>query len=102
MDQFIDLKEKIIQRPEVYIGKPSVERLYAFLNGYLHRSQEVSYDWNHAFNGYVANHYGITSAHNWADIIVFFSSNENEAFASFATHFHAFISSNAFIFNCEY
>ena len=90
MDSLYQLINKITDFPEIYIGKPSLERLYAFIGGYLHQNEAVNDHCLDGFDAYVANKYGITSAHNWASIILFFSNNENEAFERFIELFNEF------------
>ncbi len=35
MDKLLVLLKKIEERPDLYIGKPSIERLSSFISGYL-------------------------------------------------------------------
>lgn len=90
MDMIYNLLQEIRQRPEIYIGKPSLELLYAYLNGYMHNSKEC----NHClvgFNEYIANVYAINSDHNWSSIIRFFNNTEEEAFQKFYEHLDNFL-----------
>ena len=91
MDKLQDLITDISKRPEIYLGKPSVERLYAFISGYLYQNENIEDHCLEGFNQYVAELYGIKTNHNWASIIPFFSNSEEEAFATFVKLFHSFI-----------
>lgn len=83
MDKTYKLLQEIRKRPEIYIGKASLERLYAFLNGYKHHELPSPPDCLDGFQNYVEGIYDIHTDHNWASIIQFFSSTEEEAFNEF-------------------
>jgi hypothetical protein len=42
MDELYKLLQEIRLRPEIYIGKPSLERMRAFVDGYKHGPYRVS------------------------------------------------------------
>lgn len=86
------LLSELIIFPELYIGKPSVERLYAFLSGYLFQNECANDHCLDGFTEYIADIYGIKSDHNWASIIEFFSNTEEEAFKTFISHYNSFTS----------
>ena len=90
MDSLYQLINKITNLPEIYIGKPSLERLYAFIGGYLHQNEAANDHCLDGFNEYIARKLGISSAHIWASIIQFFSNNESEAFEKFIELFDEF------------
>ena len=79
--------------PELYLGKPSLERLYAFIGGFLYLNSEADDHCLDGFNEYVAAKYGIKTTHNWSSIISFFSSTEQEAFDNFKKIFSEYVSS---------
>lgn len=93
MDTLFDLITKIIARPEIYIGRKSVERLYAFLCGFLYQNEASNDHCLDGFTAYIAEIYGIESDHNWASIITFFSNGEEDAFCIFTKHFMNFVNS---------
>ena len=81
-----DVKEK----PGMYIGKPSLERLCHLMNGYhlcMYNRDHVFYEYLSGFQVFVEQYYGlfenIHSFHHWSDIIIFFSPSEKEAFYTF-------------------
>ena len=90
MDTLNEIINKISNFPELYIGKPSVERLYAFINGFLYQNTTANDHCLDGFTEYIAQKYNIHSDHNWASIIQFFSANEQEAFESFIHHFEEY------------
>ena len=90
LDSLYELICRILERPELYIGRPSLERLYAFICGFLYQNSAVETGCLDGFNEYIAKCYGIQSDHNWASIIQFFSNGEESAFACFKEHFYKF------------
>ena len=90
MNSLINVIDIVTNFPELYIGKPSLERLYAFIGGYLFQNEEADDHCLDGFNEYVARKYRIQSDHNWASIIQFFSSNEEEAFQKFIILFNEY------------
>lgn len=91
MEALKSVIEKVTSFPEIYIGKPSLERLYAFIGGYLYCSSEADDHCLDGFNEYVAAKYGINTDHNWSSIIIFFSSTEEEAFITFKELFDEYV-----------
>ena len=90
MECLLDLIKKITVFPELYIGRPSLERLYAFIGGYLHQNEGADDHCLDGFNEFISDKYGIQSDHNWSEIIQFYSYDEQEAFAKFIQHFAEF------------
>lgn len=87
MDSLNELIYTIAQRPELYLGKPSVQRLYAYIGGFLHRNDVEDSSCLDGFTEYIASIYHIKSSHNWASILDFFSTNEAEGFSLFMKHY---------------
>lgn len=87
MDTLKEIIDRVSDFPELYIGKPSVERLYAFIMGFLYQNSTANDHCLDGFTEYIAQKYSIHSDHNWASIIQFFSTNEQEAFSNFIQHF---------------
>ena len=80
------LLKKIRRQPALYIGKKSLDRLSDFLSGYvycMYEQQGLSVQPLPGFQEYISKEFAIQSAHNWSDIISFFSSSEEEAFDNF-------------------
>ena len=90
MENLYDLVKRVSGFPELYLGKASLERLYAFINGYLYQNKASDDHCLDGFTEYVAKKYGIRSDHNWSSIIQFFSSSEKEAFDIFVCLFDEF------------
>lgn len=93
MSSLVELIRLILKRPEIYLGKPSVQRLYAYIGGFLHQNEKANDHCLDGFNEYIASYYMITSDHNWADIIEFFSNSDQEEIMLFKKHFDDFINS---------
>lgn len=87
MDTLYDMINTVIQRPELYIGKPSLERLYAFIGGYLTGNPGADDHCLDGFNAYISERYHIYTSHNWSSIIQFFSNSDRDAFDLFIKHF---------------
>ena len=90
MDRLEDLIVKICDFPELYIGKPSVDRLFAFLTGFLYQNDSANDHCLDGFTEFVAQKYRIKTDHNWSSIIQFFSNSEQDAFNNFVRHFEEF------------
>ena len=86
MNDIFLLLNKIKENPYIYIGKPSLERLHAFISGYQCSERENNLEYRgclEGFNEFVGDHYGLHTNHNWANMIDFFSTSEQEAFDTF-------------------
>lgn len=88
-EYLLDLLQRIKQRPGMYLGKCSITRLRAFLDGYgmaraelgVPRSQQ-EHDLN-GFQEWIQERYKITSTHGWDSIILFFCADEKDALDKF-------------------
>lgn len=88
MDAVEKMLNTIKADPELYLGKVSLERLSAFINGYLLGKYEEGEEFPAVYPGFqefVQDKFEIYSAHDWASIIGFFSSSQQEAFYNFFT-----------------
>ena len=83
MKKLFDVIQEVTVFPEIFIGRPSLERLHAFIDGFLYQNEAADDHCLDGFTEFVSRKYGICSDHNWASIIQFFSNSEEEAFASF-------------------
>ena len=88
-----ELISEILVRPELYLGRPSVQRLYAFLGGYLTAICPQDADFNHDFNVFVAERYSIETSHNWASIIEFYSTCERNEMELFRENYENYLMS---------
>lgn len=86
----------IRKRPGVYLGQKSLTLLSFTLSGYLLRMEHEGISDMHDMSGFqvfVEKRYGI-SDHNWADIILFYSADEAQAFDRFYELLDEFLSEN--------
>lgn len=92
MDNLYDLLQEIRKCPGMYLAKPSLERLWAFINGYKsHKSYDPDTDnCLDGFNEYVYEHYHLYTDHDWSRIIQFFNESEEDAFYVFYELFDDF------------
>ena len=74
----------------MYIGGPSLERLDAFLAGYLYRNEKADDHCLNGFSEFVAQKYEVDSGQEWASIIRSFSDSEQEAFDKFIELFEEY------------
>ena len=95
MDNLSDILKKIKHKPSVYLGKPSISCLQAFLSGYnvaqyqlgLPLQQENPLD---GFQDWIQKKFNIDSSQSWANIILFFSQDERDALDIFFQLFEEF------------
>ena len=88
-DSLYLLLQKIREKPAIYLGENSLEKLHHFMNGYiicevdlgLNNKQDDIF-WRE-FQEYIQKSFNINSSQHWTRIISFFSSNEQEAFYKF-------------------
>lgn len=90
MCNLYDLIMTVVNRPELYLGKCSIQRLYAYIGGFLHQNETSNDNCLDGFNEYIAAYYKIESDHNWADIIQFFANSDREEMELFEKHFTNF------------
>lgn len=88
-EYFFDLLQRIKQRPGMYLGKCSITRLRAFLDGYEMARAELGFPDTEeqqqldGFQEWIQERYQITSTHGWDSIILFFSVDEKDALDKF-------------------
>jgi len=88
-EYFFDLLQRIKQRPGMYLGKCSITRLRAFLDGYETARAELGFADTEqqqqldGFQEWIQERYQITSTHGWDSIILFFSVDEKDALDKF-------------------
>jgi hypothetical protein len=90
----LELIDKIRQRPGMYLGRPTVNNLYLFLQGFTYaRKDDESgdYDVLAGFGDWVQRRYKITSSQGWARIIEFFSGNEADELMLFGKLFDEYL-----------
>ncbi len=96
MIDIYELIEKIQKRPSMYLGKPSISNLRAFLAGYNfsrramnipQTEQEIKFE---NFQEWIQNKFNITSSQSWDNIIIFYSEDEKDALNQFFDLFEEF------------
>ena len=90
VSQLHELITTILKRPELYIGRCLIRRLYAFLNGYLYENDPVNDHCLDGFSEYLAGEFQMSKPYNWADIIVLQAGSEQEELELFQNHFLRF------------
>ncbi len=89
--EFNELLAAIEKSPGMYLGRPSITRLSAFIDGYLlGTSGEASLE---GFQTWAAEKHRIKSAHKWSEIILFFEQEESDAFRRFFELFQEYAAS---------
>jgi len=95
MDILSNKLDCIKKQPGLYIGKKSLILLKAYIDGYIERQNELSNNYDlgfyPGFQEYIQTRFNIKSSHNWADIINFFSTTEEEAFDRFYVLLEGFL-----------
>ncbi|OUL34335.1 hypothetical protein [Nostoc sp. 106C] len=91
-----EMLEKIKQNPGIFLGKYSITRLRAFLDGYMSSredlglpptQQEIEFN---QFQDWIQKRFKITSSHGWDSIILFYSADERDALNNFFELFEQF------------
>lgn len=81
---YANLFDKILAKPAMYVGNCRIERIGAYMDGYIYAKWEAGDlredDPYFGFNGWVARRFRIKTAHNWVGIIQFMSGSEASAF----------------------
>lgn len=90
MEKLHDVILEVISFPEIYLGKRSVEKLEAFLNGFLYQNNEANDFSLDGFTEFVAKKHRMATDHNWASLISFFAVDERDAFESFIKLYNEF------------
>jgi hypothetical protein len=76
MGTILEVLQKIREKPALYLGRPSVNNLYVFLQGYTFaRGDEAreDYEFLAGFNECVRKRFHINTSQGWAKTIEFFS-----------------------------
>ena len=78
---------EIKKNPVIYLGKPSLERLHAFLSGYsicmMQLTENSKLEWYPGFDSFVQKKYGMNNTNSTTRIIDFMSSSEEAAFYTY-------------------
>ena len=89
-NRIIIMLQKLHDRPGVYIGRKSLERLTTFISGYIQCLYDIEGscpDFLPGFQKYIEARYGLKDNififRHWSEIISFFNATEDEAFDEF-------------------
>lgn len=93
MASIVELIFSIKQRPAMYLGRNSISLLKAFLDGwYCHEPNTVAdIEVMGDFQDWIARKYKIKTSHSWANILLFYSTDENDALQKFFEEFELFL-----------
>lgn len=86
MEIIFELLQEIRKRPNLYLGKASLELLDAFIGGcsfYCYKANGYYPDFFSGFQKFVQKRYKIQTTQGWWSIIRFFSYTDEEAFNKF-------------------
>ncbi|MCE7984676.1 MAG: hypothetical protein DYG89_26185 [Caldilinea sp. CFX5] len=84
-----ELLQQIKKKPGLYIGNASISNLYMFLTGYqfAHRQLNIPIsteerEFQH-FQPWLQEKFGLKTSQSWSQIILFYSTDERDAFERF-------------------
>jgi len=82
--RYSKLFEEILNKPGMYVGNTSIERIFAFMDGYIHADWENkkrdNSDLYFGFQPWVIERLGLGIQKNWANSIAFVAGSEESAF----------------------
>lgn len=93
MNSYIEIIQLIREKPTLYIRQKSIFTLDVFLLGWNARNPRTISDKElmMAFQDWIQKKYQINSTQSWADIILFYSVNDSDAFENFFKLFDVFL-----------
>ncbi|WP_293067302.1 hypothetical protein [Okeania sp. SIO2B3] len=97
---FYELIRKIRKRPALYLGKPSIDHLQVFLDGYTFARRELGVplsqeeEYFEKFQEWIESKYNLPDTQSWMKIILFYSADERDALERFFDLFEEFIGEN--------
>lgn len=96
MKKIYDMLKKIQKNPQAYLGRPSIRRMHAFINGYTYCQQENGDVENSimGFQKYIQDYYTVESTQSWAEIIYFFSIDEQDELKIFYQRLDEYMNKN--------
>lgn len=92
-----DLIENIRKRPSLYLGKPSLEHLQVFLDGYSFARRQLKIPPSQQerefeeFQTWTEEKFNQQNTQSWTKIILFYSENEKMALERFFELFDEFV-----------
>ncbi len=97
MTKFYELLDRIQKKPAMYIGSRSISNLFMFLCGYQHArdllatpvtEQEEEFA---EFQPWLQKRFAVNTSASWAKVILFYSTDESQAFDTFFDLLQEFI-----------
>lgn len=95
MDDILTLLTQVRQNPNIYLGKSSLELLFAFITGclcYKNIKEKSCPNFLPGFQEFVQKKYNIIKSYGWAQIIRKQSSTDSDAFYAFFDLLDEFLS----------
>ena len=89
MNNLYEILQKIKTKPTVYLGRPSIVCLQAFLSGYNIAQYQLGLPLTEktnpldGFQEWVQKKFKIDTSQSWANIILFYSQDETDALNQF-------------------
>lgn len=90
MNELLEILEEIKKRPQLYLGRKSLELLNAFISGfyvcqcrYQNRHLNITEYYLSGFQTFIEQKYNLDTTHSWSSLIRFFCSSDEEAFDKF-------------------
>ena len=101
MDSVYEILKKVENKPNVYLGSPSILCLQAFLSGYNVAEYQLggeslnSSDCFDGFQEWIQEKFKVDSSQSWAKIILFYAADERDALNRFFELFDEFVNRNS-------
>ena len=86
MNELIELLYNVKEKPLLYLGAYSLERLHAFISGcicYQYQKEHIYIHFLPGFQNFVQDKFGVKQSYSWTSIISNNSDSEKEAFYRF-------------------
>ncbi|WP_025744100.1 hypothetical protein [Aquimarina pacifica] len=91
MSQIVKILNEIKSKPAMYIGRSSIFCLRAYLFGCYRSLPKEDIEFLNDFQSWIENKYKIDTSHSWADILHFYSTDEQDALKLFFNEFDEFL-----------
>jgi hypothetical protein len=89
MNNYHEVLQQIQKKPGLYIGNASISNLYMFLTGYQFARRQLNIPVSteeqefQRFQPWLQEKFGLKTSHSWSQIILFYSTDERDAFERF-------------------
>ncbi|MEG4999865.1 hypothetical protein [Microcoleus sp. B4-D4] len=97
MTKLYELLDRIQKKPGMYIGSPSISNLFMFLCGYQHARDLLETPFTEQeeefakFQPWLQKRFAVNTSASWAKVILFYSTDESQAFDTFFDLLQEFI-----------